>query len=224
MTMSVQDILPVGAWFFNHLWQTVIGFIPDLILAIVVRIVAWALAKILKQGAEYLLHKIGLDRLAERANVNTFLRNANLGGSATAIISNIVYWFVYLFGISIVFEILGLRVISDLVNTFIEYIPNLFVAVLIVLVGAFVAKFIKHLTDGATATTKMDNHNWLGHVVYIIIMLFAIVTALKQAQVDISFLTDNINTIVMGIMLALGLSFGLGGKDRAKELIDKYLK
>lgn len=64
------------------------------------------------------------------------------------------------------------------------------------LVGAFIAKFIKDLTDGAVATAKMK-HTWLGHVVYVIIMLFAIVTALKQAQVDISFLTDNINTIVM---------------------------
>lgn len=224
MITGVEGILPIEAWFFNHLRQTVINFIPDLIVAILVWIISWALAKILKQGAEYLLHKIGLDRLAEKANVNTFLRNANLGGSATAIIANIVYWFVYLFGISIVFEILGLRVISDLVNSFIEYIPNLFVAVIIILVGAFVAKFVKHLTDGATTTTQMNNHAWLGHVVYIIIMLFSIVTALKQAQVDISFLTDNINTIVMGIMLALGLAFGLGGKDKAKELIEKYLK
>jgi hypothetical protein len=55
-------------------------------------------------------------------------------------------------------------------------------------------------------------------------MLFAIVTALKQAQVDISFLTDNINTIVMWIMLALWLAFGLWGKDKAKELIEKYIK
>ncbi len=224
MITSVESLLPIQSWFFNNLWFKVINFIPDLIYAIVVWIIFWALAKILKQGAEYLLQKIGLDRLAERANVNTFLRNANLGGSTTAIIANIVYWFVYLFGISIVFQILGLEVISNLVNTFIVYIPNLFVAVLIVLVGAFIAKFVKHLTDGATATANMHNHTWLWHVVYIIIMLFAIVTALKQAQVDISFLTDNINTIVMGIMLALGLAFGLGGKEKAQQLIEKYLK
>lgn len=201
-----------------------VNFIPDLILAILVWVIAWFVARMLKQGAEFFLTKVGLDKFADKANVNTFLYNANLGGSVTVIIANIVYWFVYLFGISIVFEILGLNVISDLVNSFIEYIPNLFVAVLIVLVGAFVAKFVKNLTDGATTTAKMHSHTWLGHVVYIIIMLFAIVTALKQAQVDISFLTDNINTIVMGIMLAVGLSFGLGGKDKAKDIIDKYFK
>jgi uncharacterized integral membrane protein len=55
---------------------------------------------------------------------------------------------------------------------------------------------VKDLSDGAVATAKMK-HSWIGHVVYAIVMLFAIVTALKQAQVDISFLTDNINTIVM---------------------------
>ena len=77
------------------------------------------------------------------------------------------------------------------------------------IVGVVIARFVKDLTDGAVATAHIK-HNWLGHVVYMIIMLFIIVTALKQAQVDISFITDNINTIVMGIMLAFGLAFGLG--------------
>jgi hypothetical protein len=113
--------------------------------------------------------------------------------------------------------------VSALIADLIAYIPHLFVAVIILLVGAFIAKFVKDMTDGAVATAKMK-HDWIGHVVYIIVMLFTIVTALKQAQVDIGFITDNINTIVMGIMLALGLSFGLGGKEKAKEVIDKYIK
>jgi uncharacterized membrane protein len=130
---------------------------------------------------------------------------------------------VYLVGLNIAFDILGLQVVSTLISDLISYIPNLFIAVILIVVGSYAAKFVKDITDGAMATAEVE-HKRLGHVLYIVVMMFAIITALKQAKIDISFLTDNLNTIVMGIMLAFGLAFGLGGKDKAKEVIEKYMK
>lgn len=109
----------------------------------------------------------------------------------------------YLVGLNIAFDILGLTVVSTLISDLISYIPNLFVAVILIVIGSYAAKFVKDITDGAIATAKVEEHKWVGHVAYIVVMVFAIITALKQARIDISFLTDNINTIVMGIMLAL---------------------
>ena len=106
-------------------------------------------------------------------------------------------------GLNIAFDILGLTVVSTLISDLISYIPNLFVAVILIVIGSYAAKFVKDITDGAIATAKVEEHKWVGHVAYIVVMVFAIITALKQARIDISFLTDNINTIVMGIMLAL---------------------
>jgi hypothetical protein len=90
-------------------------------------------------------------------------------------------------------------------------------------VGSYAAKFVKDITDAALVTAEIP-HPLVGHIAYIVVMMFAIITALKQAKIDISFLTENINTIVMGIMLAVGLAFGLGGKDKAKEVIEKYMR
>lgn len=103
---------------------------------------------------------------------------------------------------------MGLTTVSTLISDLISYIPNLFIAVILIVIGSYAAKFVKDITDGAMATAEVE-HKWVGHILYIVVMVFAIITALKQAKIDISFLTDNLNTIVMGIMLALGLAFGL---------------
>lgn len=139
------------------------------------------------------------------------------------IVAEIFYRILYLVGLNIAFELLWLDVVSNLISDLISYIPNLFVAVVLIVVGTFAAKFVKDITDGATATAQIDSP-WIGHIVYIVVLLFALVTALKQAKIDISFLTDNINTFFMGVMLAFGLAFGLWWKDKAKEIIEKYSK
>lgn len=219
----VSDLFTLGNGWSGTLAQTVADFVPRLVIAVVIWVLAWLIAKAIKTGVHIALDKLGVERMAIRAKINQFLSNANYHGGFSEIVADIIFWLLYLFGINIAFEVLGLSVISNLISDLIAYIPNLFVAVLIILVGAMIAKFVKDLTDGAAKTAKFQSA-WLGHFAYVIVMLFVIVTALKQAQVDISFLTDNINTIMMGIMLALGLAFGLGGKDKAKEIIDKYIK
>ena len=138
-------------------------------------------------------------------------------------IAELFYRIVYLVGLNISFEILGLNTVSNLISDLISYIPNLFIAVILIVIGTYAAKFVKDITDGALSTAHISSPR-VGHIVYIVVMVFAIVTALQQAKIDISFLTENLNTIVMGIMLAFGLAFGLGGKDKAKEVIEKYMK
>ncbi|USN55294.1 MAG: hypothetical protein H6765_01495 [Candidatus Peribacteria bacterium] len=203
--------------------QTIADFLPSLIVAILVWVLAWFVARIIKLGVHIVLKKMHLDTMSKKVGIENFLKNANFAGGLSLIIADIIFWLFYLFGINVAFNILGLDVISNLISDLIQYIPNLFVAVLIMIVGMFVAKFVRDLVDAAIATAKMEG-KWISHVAYVIIMLFAIFSALKQAKVDISFLEENINTIVMGLMLAIGLAFGLGGKDKAKELIDKYVK
>lgn len=221
--MEYLDLIESQASWSTSLIATILNFLPKLGIALVIWVVAWWLAKVVASGMNFVLDKIGLNILADKTKINAFLSSANFKMSFVDVISKIVYWIIYLVGINIAFETMGLYVISDLIAQLIVYIPNLFVAVLIILVWAFIADFVKDITDGTMSSSKIQVKG-LGRITYIIIMIFTVLTALRQAQVDIGFLTDNINTIVMGIMLALGLAFGLGGKDKAKEIIDKYLK
>jgi len=217
------QLLQINNGWSAQLFQSIIDFLPKLLFALVVWIVFWFLAKAVRAGVLFLAEKIWLERLTEKTWIWKFISNANFKQSTSWVIAALFYWIVYLVGLNIAFDALWLQVVSTLISDLISYIPNLFIAVILIVVGSYAAKFVKDVTDWALATAEIS-HPLVGHIAYIVVMLFAIVTALKQARIDISFLTDNINTIVMGIMLALGLAFWLWGKDKAKEIVEKYMK
>lgn len=220
---NIQDILSLNNDRSTRLLQSVVAFLPKLLLAIVLWIAFWFIAKAVRAGILFLLEKIGLEKLTEKTGITSFLSHANFKKPISWLIAELFYRIVYLVGLNIAFDLLWLDVVSSLISDLISYIPNVFVAVILIVVGSYAAKFVKDLTDAALKSTDV-HHPWVGHVVYVVVMIFALITALKQAKIDISFLTDNINTIMMGLMLALWLAFGLGGKDKAKEVIEKYMK
>jgi hypothetical protein len=207
-----------------QLLQSVVDFLPKLVFALIVWIVFWFVAKAVRAWVIFLAEKVGLEKITEKTGIGQFVSNANFKQSTSGVIAALFYWIVYLIGLNIAFDTMGLTTVSTLISDLISYIPNLFIAVILIVIGSYAAKFVKDVTDGAMVTAKVEEHKWVGHVAYIVVMVFAIITALKQAKIDISFLTDNLNTIVMGIMLALGLAFGLWWKDKAKEVIEKYMK
>ena len=219
---ALNDVVNLESWFAGDLISMATDFLPRLWVAIIVWILFWFIAKAVRSGITALSTKLWVEKVADKANINDFLSKANMKWGLSGLIGNIAYWIIYLFGINISFNSLGLDVVSDLISDLIAYIPNLFVAVIIMLVGTFIAKFVKDLINGAVAASSSTLTRW-GKAGYIAVMFFAVVTALKQAGIDISFLTDNVNTIVMGIMLALGLAFGLGGQWKAKEMLEKRM-
>ncbi len=209
-------------WFTADLLWMAAEFLPKLWLAILIWIVFWFLAKAVKGIVTRLAHTLWVEKLADKVNMNTFLQQANIKSWLSGLFWKIVYWVIYLIGINISLDTLWLDVVSQLISDLIAYIPNLFVAIVIILIWTFIAKFIRDIINGAVAASNSPI-NWAGKAGYIAVMFFVVITALKQAQVDISFLTDNVNTIVMWIMLALWLAFGLGWKDKAKDTLDKWM-
>lgn len=207
----------------GHLFQSIVDFLPKLLFALVVWIVFWFLAKAVRAGVLFVAEKVGLEKLTEKTGIWKFMQHTSFKQSISWVISALCYWVVYLVWLNIAFDMLWLQVVSALISDLISYIPNLFIAVILIVVGSYAAKFVKDITDAALATAEVS-HPFVGHTAYVVVMVFAVITALKQARIDISFLTENLNTIIMGVMLALGLAFGLWGKDKAKEVIEKYMK
>ncbi len=217
---ALNDV--VNSWFTWDLISMATEFFPKLWVAIIVWIIFRFIAKAVRSWITTLANKLWVEKLAEKANINDFLSKANMKSWLSWVIWKIAYWIIYLFGINIAIDSLGLEAVSNLISDLIAYIPNLFIAVIILLVWAFIAKFVKDLILWAVAASN-STMTRAGQAWYIWIMFISIITALKQAEIDITFLTDNINTIVMWIMLALWLAFWLGGKDKAKEIVDKWM-
>lgn len=198
------------------------AFLPRLLIALVVVIAGWLVAKFARFAVTRGLRAINFHVLTERAGLDSFLRQGGATGDTTSIFGWLVYWLVILAALLIAFNGLGLTYITDLLGRVVWFVPNLFVALLVLAFGSYFARFI-----GGTVTTycrniKLQDAAFFGTLAQYAIMVFVILIALDQINVGGDIVRQSFLVILGGIVFALALAFGLGGKDWAAERIEAW--
>src|SRR5947207_4655763 len=133
------------------------------------------------------------------------------------VLGNIVFWFILLVFLVPATNALGLTAVSGILNTMIAYIPNVFVAILVLFLGTLAATFVADIVRGATASANVGNPNIFANVARYAILGFAALIALEQLQIAPSLLNILFTAIVGAAAIAFGLAFGLGGQDAARR-------
>ena len=197
--------------------KEVIGFVPNLVGALVFLLVGKLVAKWVAYALEKLLKALKMEMLSKKIGLTDAMKSVGLKASISTVISVLVYWIIYLVFILAAVEALGVSAITSIVEDLIAYLPNVVAALFIMIVGIAVANF----TEKAVQQFKYGRV--LGRFAYFAIILLVAVSALEQIGIEISFFTDNVQILMAGVSLALGLSFGLGCKDRAGEFVDHFL-
>ncbi|MBO6523499.1 MAG: hypothetical protein JJ971_06735 [Balneolaceae bacterium] len=201
--------------FFNKLAD----FLPSLIGALLILIVGWIIAKLVKTAAIRLLKLIKLDVVTEKAKIDQFLKDGGSNKSAIDIIGGIIYWLIMLIVILSGLDALGLGVASELFNQIILYIPNVIVAVLALIFGVFLAGFIAQVVSTYLANIGVSNSVVIGAIARYAIILFVISLSLTQLSIGEELVTNAFLLLFGAVCLALGLAFGLGGKEWAAGVI-----
>ncbi len=219
--MTVQLWLDVINQSLQSLWLQVMGFLPNMIGAIVVLIVGLIVAAGLDKIVERVVYYLKVDHLLRKLGVETYLHRANIELDAGHFLGKVVYWFMVVVFVLAASDILGFYTLSVFLSEVLLYIPQVIVAFLILLAAVVVAGFLKKLVVSSVKSAKMHYANFLGSVTWWAVMIFGLLTAVSQLGVA----TDIINTLITGfiVMLALagGLAFGLGGKEEASLLLRK---
>jgi hypothetical protein len=131
-------------------------------------------------------------------------------------------WFLRIIALVVAFDALGLTAVSNVLHELLLWLPNLVVALAVLVIGGLLAKTVSNLVRGATATAHLGNPNFLATVASTAIWAFAIIVAVNQIGVA----DEIVNTLFMGVVailvLALGLSFGLGGRETAAKIVDSW--
>jgi hypothetical protein len=204
------------------LWGTVLSFLPALIGAIVVFIIGLIIASLLEKVVERIVHYLRLDSVLRKAEVEGYLERANMKLNVGSFIGKLVYWFVVVAFLLAASDILNFTAFSDFLNGVLRFIPDVIVAVLIMLAALVVANFLRRLVMASVASAKLHHARGLGVLVWWVVVVFGFLTALPQIGVN----SVVVNTLVTGLiaMLALagGLAFGLGGKDRAGKFLERW--
>jgi len=200
--------------------NTFLSAIPRIIGFAVVLIVGWIISSLLARGVAALLHAVKFNDLARRSGFADFVQKTGVRNDSSGVIANIVKWFVRLIALVVAFDTLGLPAVSNVLQQLLLWLPNLIVALVVLVIGGLAANALSQLVRGSTAQAGFSNPELLASVTKVAVWGFAIVVSVNQLGIA----TTLINTLLIGLVgafsIAFGLAFGLGGRDRAAQILD----
>src|SRR6202030_2825381 len=217
--MQSIDLLLESAREFLHQIAT---FLPRLLLALVVVAIGWVFAKAVRFAVEKGLRAVNFTVLTERAGTDNFLQQAGLRGDTTTLFGLVAYWLAILATLMIAFNGLGLTYITDLLGRVVLFTPKLLITMLIVVFGSYCARFVGTAVQSYCVDAQIPDADMLGRMVRYVIMTFVVMIALSQVEVGGDIVQRTFLIILGGLMLALALAFGLGGKDWAAALLQRW--
>ena len=198
------------------------AFLPRLLIAIVVVIAGWLLARVARFALIKALRAINFPVLTERSGMDNFLRQGGMAGDTTTIFGVLAYWLVILAALLIAFNGLGLTYITDLLGRVVWFVPNVFVALLVLAFGAYFARFVGDTVQTYCRNVKLQEATLLGKLAQYAITVFVVLIALDQIKVGGDIIRQSFLILLGGVVFAVALAFGLGGKDWAAERIEQW--
>lgn len=219
--MIIENWLNVLRASIQELWITVANFLPSLIGALAVFIVGLIVAAVLEKVAERLIFYVRLDTLLKKVGLEAIVERAHMKLNSGHVVGKIVYWFFVLAFLLAASDILGFFTLSAFLRDVLSYIPQVLVAMLILLAAFVLANFLRGLVRASVMSANLHGAKGLGMLTWWVVMVFGLLTALVQLGVAVSIINTLITGLIAMISLAGGLAFGLGGKEMAAKWLQK---
>lgn len=220
--MVAQNWTEVVVTSLQRLWDGVIIVLPSLVGALIIVIIGLIVAYVLGTlVVEKILEALKLDTLLQKLGLSPYFERGGLHLRASRFFGKLVYWFVTIAFLLAASDVLGLFAFSSFLKDVLFYLPNVVIAILIMLATVVVANFVRRLASASVMSAKLHAAHFLGSMAWWAIVVFGFLTALIQLNVAVSVINTVITGFVAMLALAGGLAFGMGGKDYAASLINK---
>ncbi len=219
--MVFADTGTVIANSLANLWAGVIGFLPELVIAILIFVIGWIIASLLARAVDQVIKAIKLDNALRGAGLEQTLARAGFSLNSGRFLGELVKWFII-----VVFLVASLEVMHlDQVTMFLRqvvlgYLPQVIVAVLIMIVAVVVAEAMRKLVVASAKAAHIQSAGFLGALTKWAIWIFALLAALLQLGIAVAFLQTLFTGVIVALSLAFGLSFGLGGQTAAARYLE----
>lgn len=205
--------------FFNEIAVA----LPQIIGALLILLIGWIIARLLKKLIIRGLKLVRFNYLTEKSGIEKFLSDGGVKVSAIDIIGTLVYWIIMLVVILATLNSLKLTAASTLFNEIMLYIPNIIVAIIVLILGIYSARIISQVLITSLKNMKETTAVIIGRIAYYAIIVLTVFIILGQLNIGDEIATSAFIILFGAICLAFGLAFGLGGKDWAADIIKKYL-
>lgn len=198
------------------------AFLPRLLVAALVVLLGWLFAKVVRFAVTRFLRAVNFNVLTERSGLDNFLRQGGLDKNTGDVIGALAYWLVILAALIIAFNSLGLTYITDLLGRIVWFVPNIFVALLVLAFGSYFARFVGDAVVTYARNVKLADARFFGKLAQYAIMVFVVLIALDHVKVGGDIVRESFIVILAGVVFALALAFGLAGKDWAADRIAQW--
>lgn len=206
---------------FQNLFYGVVAFIPNLVVAIVIFIVGWLVGVGLGRVVKQIVDALRVDHALRSTGIERLLSRAGFELSAGKFVGFLVEWFFIIVFLVAALDVLGLTTVNLFISEVVlGYLPQVIVAVLILLVAAVVAEAAERVVVGSAKAASLRSAGFIGKVTRYSIWVFALLAALAQLNVAAGLIQALFQGIIIAAALAIGLAFGLGGQQSASRYLD----
>jgi hypothetical protein len=202
-------------------WTQLAAFIPQLFAALLLLALGWILAKLARTGVTRLLTAMKFDQVTERSGLEAFLKQAELDVSVSKILGSLVYWLIILIMIVTVANSLGLAMVADLFNKVVLYIPNVIVAILVLVFGSILARFINRVIFAWLNNIGFTGALTISTFSEYAMLVFVFFIAIEQLQIANELITAAFIIAFGAVGLAFAIAFGLGARDWAARVVQQ---
>ena len=207
----------MGLW--NGVWAKVFAFLPNLVGAALLLAAGYAVAKLARRLGTALLQRIGFDRASARVGLQGILEQAGIRVTPAEIVGHVVFWLLVLTFLVSAAETLGLPNVSQTIDAFVLYLPNVAGAAVIVVVGMTVATFVRDLVRSTAESLGVDYARTLGALAYGALVVVIASLAVGQLQIETVLFDRVVQIVLIAAGLALSLAMGLGTRRVAGHIV-----
>jgi hypothetical protein len=203
------------------LWFGLASVLPKIIAAFVIFIVGWIIAALIGKLITKLVQMLKVDNALRGTEVERTVNRAGFTLNIARFIGGLFEWFIIVVAFVAAFDVLGLVAVNQFLLSVLAYVPNIIVAVVILVLAAIIGEVLQKIVRGSASAAGMKAATLAGSVTKWAVWIFAILSALLQLQIATAFLETLFTGIIVALALAFGLAFGLGGQHAASEIISK---
>lgn len=212
--ITVQSLTAMG--------EKIMTEIPNIIGALLVLLVGWIITKIVVSILARVLRVAKINTLTEKFSKLKLFGANNVRLDISHAILVFVKWLLFLVFLIIAADIMKWSFVSQEIGNLLRYLPQLFSAIALFMIGMYIAKFVKSAIQGFYESFDLSGSKIISEIVFYIIAIIITITALNQAGIDTRVITNNVTVILGAFLLAISIGFGLGSKEIVGDILRTF--
>ena len=205
-------------------WSSMAAILPDIVLAIVLLVVGWLFARLIRRLAIRAMRAAHVDTLAERSGFDDFLIQGGIEITTVTLLGAAIYWLILAAVFITLLDAIGLRAAAVLLDRLAAFVPNLIVAIGILVFGTLLSRIVGGVVFGYLSNIGSVAAEPIGALSRYAVLVFVLFMAAEQLAIRTEILVSAFQIAFAAMCLAAALAFGLGGREWAAKVISRYTR